>query len=540
MKETAPSLPARLRQLITSPQTEFLMEAHSGISARIVAEAGFKGIWASGLAISAQAGVRDSNELSWTQVLDCVELMADASGLPILLDGDTGYGDFNSMRRLVRKLEQAGGAGVCIEDKLFPKTNSFLAGEAQPLADIDEFCGKLQAGRDSRLSEDFVIVARVEALIAGWGLEEALERAEAYRRAGADAILVHSKKGNADEVLAFARQWGHRCPLVVVPTKYYSTPTEVFRKDGIDLVIWANHMLRASVSAMQRVAGTVFETESLVDVEDKIAPVNEIFRLQDAEELLAAERTYAPSAKARGRAIILGASRGEELDQLTADRPKVMVPVNGEPLLRRVADRLKRRGIGEIHLVTGYKADSIDVQGIRLIHNPEYASGGELGSLACAADALDDEAVLLYGDLLFRSYMLEDLLEAEGELVTVVDSGTLGDRDLAYCSAADDRGYYRQPVRLEHISDATGWQGRTPQGRWIGMLRCRRQGARWIREALDTLALRPDFFRLGVPDLLNHLIAEGWPIRVVYVSGRWLDVNNLEDLQKANTFASGE
>ncbi len=169
--------------MLHSAELEFLMEAHNGLSARIVREAGFKGIWASGLSISAQFGVRDNNEASWTQVVDMLEFMADASDLPILLDGDTGYGNFNNMRRLVRKLEQRGIAGVCIEDKQFPKTNSFLNGERQPLADIEEFAGKIAAGKDtqqrSRISR---IVARVEALIAGWGMEEALRRAEAYRR----------------------------------------------------------------------------------------------------------------------------------------------------------------------------------------------------------------------------------------------------------------------------------------------------------------------------------------------------------------------
>ena len=174
----------RLRQMLLSNRLEFLMEAHNGLSARIVREAGFKAIWGSGLAISAQFGVRDNNEASWTQVVDMLEFMADASDLPILLDGDTGYGNFNNVRRLVRKLEQRGIAGVCIEDKQFPKTNSFINGEAQPLADIDEFCGKIKAGKDSQSDPNFSIVARVEALIAGWGMEEALRRAEAYRRAG--------------------------------------------------------------------------------------------------------------------------------------------------------------------------------------------------------------------------------------------------------------------------------------------------------------------------------------------------------------------
>ena len=121
----------KLKKLLTSPKLEFLMEAHNGLSAKIVEEAGFKGIWASGLSMSASLGVRDNNEASWTQVLEIVEFMSDATTIPILIDGDTGYGNFNNMRRLVKKLEQRNIAGVCIEDKLFPKTNSFIAGERQ-------------------------------------------------------------------------------------------------------------------------------------------------------------------------------------------------------------------------------------------------------------------------------------------------------------------------------------------------------------------------------------------------------------------------
>src|SRR5689334_16414774 len=244
----------QFRNLLLSDRLEFICEAHNGLSARIVYEAGFGGIWASGLAISAQFGVRDNNEASWTQVVDMLEFMADASDLPILLDGDTGYGNFNNMRRLVRKLEQRGIAGVCIEDKEFPKANSFLNGERQPLADVAEFCGKIAAGKDTQTDPHFSIVARVEALIAGWGMDEALKRAEAYRRAGADAILIHSRLSRPDEILAFAHEWAGRAPLVIVPTKYYSTPSEVFRKAGISVVIWANHLVRAAAAAMQSVA----------------------------------------------------------------------------------------------------------------------------------------------------------------------------------------------------------------------------------------------------------------------------------------------
>src|ERR1700760_3130077 len=269
-KSSAQTRSAKLRQMLQSAELEFLMEAHNGLSARIVREAGFKGIWGSGLTISAQYGVRDNNEASWTQVVDMLEFMADASHLSILLDRDTGYGNFNNLRRLVRKLEQRGIGGVCIEDKIFPKTNSFLNGERQPLADVEEFAGKIAAGKDTQTDPDFCIVARVEALIAGWGMEEALRRAEAYRAAGADAILIHSKLSRPDEILTFAREWGPRAPLVIVPTKYYSTPTDVCRKAGISVVIWANHLVRAAAASMQAVAREIHDTETLVNVEDRI------------------------------------------------------------------------------------------------------------------------------------------------------------------------------------------------------------------------------------------------------------------------------
>ena len=166
------------RTLLGSPELEFLCEAHNGISARIAEEAGFKALWAGGLCMSAQYGVRDSNEASWTQVLEMLEFMADATTLPIMLDGDTGYGNFNNVRRLVRKLEQRSIAAVCIEDKLYPKTNSFIDGNKQELADIDEFCSRIKAGKDAQQDVNFSIITRGEAFIAGWGLSEAIKRAE--------------------------------------------------------------------------------------------------------------------------------------------------------------------------------------------------------------------------------------------------------------------------------------------------------------------------------------------------------------------------
>ncbi len=283
-----------LKNLINSKKLEFIMEAHNGISSKIVEETGFKAIWASGLTMSASMGLRDNNEASWCQVLNNLEYMSDATKIPILVDGDSGYGDFNNARRYVRKLEERGIAGVCFEDKLFPKTNSFINGENQDLADIGEFSSKILACKEYQKDPDFCVVARLESFITGKGLEDALERADSYSRSGADAILVHSKKKDASDILDFVKHWTSDTPLIIVPTKYWKTPTQVFKDANISSIIWANHNMRSIIKTMKDTSKNIYENESLINIENNIEPVDEIFRLQNADQLTKDENDYSP------------------------------------------------------------------------------------------------------------------------------------------------------------------------------------------------------------------------------------------------------
>ena len=281
-----------LRNLLNENKLNFLMEAHNGISAKVVEKTGFSGIWASGLTISSTIGLRDGNEASFTQVLQVLEYMNDATSLPILVDGDTGYGDFNTARRFVNKLERIGIAGVCFEDKNFPKTNSFIEVKGgQKLANINEFCGKIKACKDAQTTEDFVIVARIEAFIAGAGLDEALIRAKAYHNAGADAILVHSKINTSKDIDDFMENWDNRCPIVIVPTTYHNTPTYHFSDLGCSLVIWANHNMRASIKAMEDVSKQIYENQSISNLEN-IKSVKDIFEYTKEAELKSDEKIY--------------------------------------------------------------------------------------------------------------------------------------------------------------------------------------------------------------------------------------------------------
>lgn len=286
---------SRLRSLIESSDTAFLMEAHNALSAKIAEEAGFQALWASSLTISASMGLRDANELTWSESLDLVSIMIEGVNTPVLMDADSGYGDANIFSRFIRSACDRGVAGVCIEDKLFPKMNSF-APVSQELADVSAFSDKIAAAKDNQKSEDFIVVARTEAFVTGAGLNEAVARANAYADAGADAVLVQSKRTDASELLAFANNWAGDKPIIAVPTTYPDTPVSDLAGAGISNIIWANHGLRASILAMRAATKTLFETQSAGTIDSDIASIQDVFDLTGMDRLLAKkQRTAAQS-----------------------------------------------------------------------------------------------------------------------------------------------------------------------------------------------------------------------------------------------------
>jgi phosphoenolpyruvate phosphomutase len=526
----------RLRRLLTRPEVAFLMEAHDGLSARIAAEAGFEGVWASGLTMSASFGVRDNNELSWSQVVDHAGFMVDAAAVPILVDGDTGYGNFNNMRRLVRKLEQVGVAGVTIEDKLFPKTNSFLRSEQQPLADVGEFCGKIKAGKDSQVDPDFVLVARVEALIAGWGLAEAIRRAEAYHLAGADAILIHSRQPSAAEIFAFLDAWANRAPVVLVPTKYWRTPTAEYRARGVSVVVWANHLLRSAIAAMQGTARTLHEDQTLIDVEPQVAPLPEVFRLQGDGELEEAERRYLPATRDDAlSAVILAAGAGTDFGGLTAAVPKAMLKVQGRPILARLLDDLGHFGCRAVTVVRGDHAEAVNVANVRFVDNPDFATTGEAYSLALAETAVVPGTLLAFGDIVLKRHIVQALLEEADEGITLsVDSALAGQAvaDRVRGSRPDAGRFSFEPVRLVAIGDLV--TAEDSHGAWIGLLHLGTEGAAWLHEAIAQARAEGTLAQARLADLLTRVLTQGRPMTVVYTRGGWVNVNNLADLIDAS------
>ena len=284
---------AKLRELFSKKDLTVIAGAHNGLSAKLVEQAGFDGVWASGLEISASYGVPDASFISMYQFVETARSMYEVIDIPIIVDCDTGYGNAMNVMYMVKRYEEAGVAAVSIEEKKFPKDNSLLANGRQELLRVDEFEGKIEAAKAAQKNPDFMVIARIEALIAGYGQEEAQMRAHRYANAGADAILIHSKSNDPAEVVEFINDWDLDIPLVLVPTNYPTLKeNDIIELGKVKMVIYANHGLRASIRSMETIFKKIKEDGGIYDIDELIVPMNTVFELQGVPELKENEKKF--------------------------------------------------------------------------------------------------------------------------------------------------------------------------------------------------------------------------------------------------------
>jgi phosphonopyruvate hydrolase len=282
-----------LRNRMTERGLVHIMATHSPLSAILAEEAGFDGLWASGFELSALYGLPDMSLVSMTQHLNMLRAIAGRSSLPIVADIDTGYGNAINVVHAIGEYERAGASAVVIEDKTFPKVTSLAAGGRQELLRVEEFQGKIEAAAATRQDPDFLVIARTEALIAGLGEMEALARARAYVEAGADMILIHSKKKDPSEIESFSRVWKGSVPLVIVPNAYPDLDAERVKALGnIAMMIYGNYGIRAAATAMQETFHRIVADGGVQNVHQDILPVDEIFRLQGMDKTKEAESRF--------------------------------------------------------------------------------------------------------------------------------------------------------------------------------------------------------------------------------------------------------
>ena len=282
---------SRLKRLISSKSIVRILESHSSLTGLIIENLKIKknnknlefdGMWSSSLTDSATKGLPDNSSLSFSARISSLNDMMDVTTKPLIFDADNG-GQIDHLPYLIRSLERAGVSAIIMEDKIGLKKNSLFKNQSGTKQDKPNlFAKKINKICNTRQSNDFMVIARIESFIVGKGLNDALRRAEIYSKAGADAILIHSKEKTTSEIFSFAKKFKKSknfIPLVSVPSTYSKVYEKDLIKNGFKLVIYANQLLRAAYPAMQNAAKTILEKSRAFEIDKKIIPIKEIINL---------------------------------------------------------------------------------------------------------------------------------------------------------------------------------------------------------------------------------------------------------------------
>lgn len=282
---------SRLRRLLAAKPLLRFMEAHNGLTGLVVENARiedgstvreFDGMWLSSLTDSTAKGKPDIEAVDVTSRMQTLNEIVEVTTKPIIYDGDTG-GLPEHFAFTVRTLERFGVSAVIIEDKVGLKKNSLLGTTVlQAQAPIDDFCHKIRAGKRAQVTDDFMIIARIESFILDQGLADAIERAVAYIEAGADGIMIHSRRTEESEVFSFFdayRKLPRRVPLVAVPSSYNRVTEEQLSERGVDIVIYANHLLRAAYPAMVETAESILRHGRSLEADGRLLSIDDVLRL---------------------------------------------------------------------------------------------------------------------------------------------------------------------------------------------------------------------------------------------------------------------
>jgi phosphoenolpyruvate phosphomutase len=550
-----PSTSTLLRELLRQRRPLLITGAHNALSAKLVERAGFDAVWASGFEISAAFAIPDANLLTMTENLEVAKAMADAVGIPIVADCDNGYGNAVNVVRTVQEYEKAGIAAICIEDNIFPKRCSFYAGVKRELAPVEEHAGKVRAAKDAQQTRDFFVIARTEALIAGWGMEEALKRARAYAEAGADAILIHSKAKTPDELWEFSRHWSSDVPLVSVPTIYKGVTADELYEHGYKMVIFANQGIRTAIKAMRETFEILKRDKRPAAVDERIVPLEEVYDLVGVKTLNDQEKQYLPAGTGNVTSIIVAAGVDKELLPLTAEIPKAMLDIKGKTILERQVETMNECNIKDIVVVRGYKKEKINLPNIRYYDNDRFEQNYELASLFRAEREIHGRFLFLYSDILFDRSILEKLLQSPDDITLVVDRAFYDEHaqkgvapahkaDMVQLENPPQQGYRFLPSeagnRVLRIGQKMPWT--EAHGEFIGMAMCSERGAEILKESYKRVIDRYNGRRFqeaesvekaSFTDLIQEIINEGTKVSCVDVYKGWMEIDTFDDYRRA-------
>jgi phosphoenolpyruvate phosphomutase len=513
----------------------------------------FDALWASSLTDSASKGLPDIEVVSSDSRLNTIEQIVSVTNKPVIVDGDTG-GDLASFEYFVNRLERLGVSAVVIEDKTFPKRNSLDPDSIQNLEDPDVFAEKIRTGKETIRSKDFMIFARIESLIAGCDVEDALYRAEKYLEAGADGILIHSRETDPIRVMKFATEYdklgkklGFSKPLLCIPTTYNTVREEELKKYGFRVVIYANHLLRASIKSMEDVCKIILLKGRAFETEPYCTPVSKILDMVGFTQIRERDLKRL-SEQSKAKVIIPAAGKPKEM--IIEEMPTSMLDVNGKTIIQRQLDVLRRCGIVDVAVIRGYEREKFNVSGVKYYDAEDYRRGS-LFSLFTAREEMDNGFALIFSDILFDESVITMLLKSREDVVLVVDASYPFhrheiDKELDLIIGKQEGGYYRELSSI--IEKEVSFIGKKIKKEiatheFIGIAKFSKYGAQNLIDVYgDCLKSHKgqfheseSFDKASIVDMLQEMIDRGFKIHYVETNKGWMEIHNKKDYEMAKS-----
>jgi len=558
----------QLKALLNTGQLVRVIEAHNGLSGIIADNARIEGhdddqrvvrefdaLWESSLTDSASKGHPDIEVISFDSRLQTINEILAVTRKPMIVDGDTG-GDPNNFEYTVTKLERAGVSAVIIEDKVFPKRNSLESGTKQTLEDPRAFAQKIRRGKSVQMTKDFMIIARLESLIAGFGLDDALHRARLYLEAGADGIMIHSKSKDPSEILEFAKQYQSllqelemQKPLVCVPTTYNNIVEEELKAAGFQIAIYANHLLRSAYKSMLETAKTILLNQRSFEAEPQCAPLRDLF---DAVGFLDVKEKDQQDETSQNTAVIIpAAGPAPELEEVIGDTPKAMIEIAGKTLLTRQVKALSVNNLTDITVVTGSGKDQMKAEGVTFLEAPDYGKGTELHSILAAQDKMSNGFLMLYSDILVEYNVFAKLLASQEDIVLVVDNSiqyleNVEGKATDYVISKHNRNRERRSINFDY-QNTIGKIGKKidpslATHEFIGLAKFSKIGAEQFLETYQDCTQNregqiqeaKDVSQFRFTDLIQEMIDRGFNVHYLEIHKGWLEIHFPKDIELAN------
>lgn len=557
----------KLKALLEKCQIVRALEAHNGLSGIIANNTQVQGeyegkplirefdaIWESSLTDSASKGHPDIEVVTFDSRLQTINEILAVTNKPMIVDGDTG-GDVNAFEYTVSKLERVGVSAIIIEDKIFPKRNSLEAGVQQNLEDPEIFAQKIRRGKQIQTTNEFMIIARLESLIAGKPMKDALHRAKIYLQAGVDGIMIHSKSKSADEILEFAqhykvlsKQLNLKKTLVCVPTTYNQCTENELSRAGFQIIIYANHLLRSAYKVMTETAKIILRDQRSLEADPLCSTVREIFKTVGFLDVKEKDQENEQSTNVP--VIIPAAGEDPVLREILNGKPKAMLEICGKTLLEHQITALNNSNLKDITVIAGYGRNQMQAKGITILENLDFKNGSALNSLFIGKEKMTNGFIMLYADILMKDEIIKELMSRQEDIILVADNSTQYHKPqegnvLDFIIGKNQHKRTRREIRFasENVVAQIGSKinPETASHEFIGLAKFSKTGAEQLIETYNDVVKNyqgqfqesEDISRLNLTDLIQEMIDRGFIVHYMEIHKGWLEIHNAEHIALA-------